>query len=165
MSGKFHEPLLSLCKQDGPPCPGSTTFQVPFSPSPSTPCLTEIHHLQIKERRLMLSSRWQTIKLKQISSAGPGQVAPHTTVGLRAIKSWRRRRAFRSHSRSYRSHGDKWDVTALVKQGYNLSKSNIICDPLWHPLSLFSLSHFPPPFFSWHLNTVIVLESSPFQRI
>lgn len=103
----------------------------------STPCFTKTHHLQIKERRFMLSSSWRTIKLKQISSAVPGQVAPTTTVGLRAIKLWRRWRAFRSHSRTYRSNGDKWDVTALVKQGYNLSKSNIICDPLWHPLSLF----------------------------
>lgn len=102
----------------------------------STPCFTKTHHLQIKERRFMLSSSWRTIKLKQISSAVHGQVAPTTTVGLRAIKLWRRWRAFRSHSRTYRSNGDKWDVTALVKQGYNLSKSNIICDPLWHPLSL-----------------------------
>ena len=109
----------------------------------STPCFTKTHHLQIKERRFMLSSSWRTIKLKQISSAVHGQVAPTTTVGLRAIKLWRRWRAFRSHSRTYRSNGDKWDVTALVKQGYNLSKSNIICDPLWHPLSLsLSLSFF-----------------------
>lgn len=80
---------------------------------------------------------WRTIKLKQISSTVHGQVALAATVGLRAIKLRWRWRAFRSHSRTYRSNGDKWDVTALVKQGYNLSKSNIICDPTWHPLSLF----------------------------
>lgn len=80
---------------------------------------------------------WRTIKLKQISSTVHGQVALAATAGLRAIKLRWRWRAFRSHSRTYRSNGDKWDVTALVKQGYNLSKSNIICDPTWHPLSLF----------------------------
>lgn len=80
---------------------------------------------------------WRTIKLKQISSTVHGQVALAATVGLRAIKLRWRWRAFRSRSRTYRSNGDKWDVTALVKQGYNLSKSNIICDPTWHPLSLF----------------------------
>lgn len=145
----------------GPYCPDFTKSVGPFSLN-STPCFTKTHHLQIKERRFMLSSSWRTIKLKQISSVVHGQVAPTTTVGLRAIKLWRRWRAFRSHSRTYRSNGDKWDVTALVKQGYNLSKSNIICDPLWHPLSL-SLS--PSFFFSWHLNTVIVPESSPFKWI
>lgn len=123
----------------------------------STPRFTKTHHLQIKERRFMLSSSWRTIKLKQISSAVHGQVAPTTAAGLRAIKWWRRWRAVRSPSCTYRSNSDKWDVTALVKQGYNLSKSNIICDPLWHPLSL--------SFFFWHLNTVIVLESSPFKWI
>lgn len=115
----------------------------------STPCFTKTHHLQIKERRFMLSSSWQTIKLKQISSAVLGQVAPTTTAGLRAIKLWRRWRAFHFHSRTYRSNGDKWDVTALVKQGYNLSKSNIICDPLWHPLSLSFFFFFGDIWIQW----------------
>lgn len=90
-----------------------------------------------KEDDLCFHPSWLTIKLKQISSTVHGQVALAATVGLRAIKLRWRWRAFRSHSRTSRSNGDKWDVTALVKQGYNLSKSNIICDPMWHPPSLF----------------------------
>lgn len=99
-----------------------------------------------KEDNLCFHPSWRMIKLKQISSTVHGQVALADTAGLRAIKLQWRWRAFRSYSCTSRSNGDKWDVTALVKQGYNLSKSNIICDPLWHP---------PPLFLPWHLNTVI----------
>lgn len=42
----------------------------------STPCFTKPHHLQIKERRFMLSSSGRTLKLKQISSAVQGRWFP-----------------------------------------------------------------------------------------
>lgn len=61
-------------------------------------------------------------------------------VCLPAIKLLVRWRAFLSCSHTYRSNSDKWDVTALVKQGYNLSKYNIICDLTWQPCSLFPTS-------------------------
>lgn len=59
---------------------------------------------------------------------------------LPAIKLLARWRAFLSCSHTYRSNSDKWDVTALVKQGYNLSKYNIICDLTWQPHCLLLTS-------------------------
>ncbi len=61
-------------------------------------------------------------------------------VRLPAIKYLARWRAFLSYSHTYRSNSDKWDVTALVKQGYNLSKYNIICDLTWQTHCLFPMS-------------------------
>ncbi len=94
-------------------------------------------HCGIKRSDFCLHLAWWWSKWEQISAAVCGQVAVGRLLAIQFMARWR---AFLSCSHTYRSNSDKWDVTALVKQGYNLSKYNIICDLTWQPRCLFLTS-------------------------